>query len=100
MSAAPEPPPLPAALSVLRLPSIGYGEGLELQRRILEERRAGSRPDSLILLSHPPVVTVGRGSSPGHVLMPEEELRRRGISLWETDRGGDVTFHGPGQVVG
>ncbi len=100
MSAVPEHPSLRAALSVLRLPQIGYGEGLELQRRLLEERRAGSRPDTLLLLSHPPVVTVGRGSSPGHVLLPEDELLRRGIALWETDRGGDVTFHGPGQVVG
>jgi lipoyl(octanoyl) transferase len=100
MSAVPDHPPSPAPLSVLRLPTIGYGEGLELQRRLLEERRAESRPDTLLLLSHPPVVTVGRGSSPGHVLLPEDELRRRGISLWETDRGGDVTFHGPGQVVG
>jgi lipoate-protein ligase B len=46
------------------------------------------------------VVTVGRGSSPGHVLLTEDELLRRGIGLWETDRGGDVTFHGPGQIVG
>ena len=100
MSAVPEHPPFRPELSVLRLPEIEYGEGLDLQRRLLEERRAGERPDTLVLLSHPPVVTVGRGSSVGHVLLPEEELRRRGIALWETDRGGDVTFHGPGQVVG
>jgi lipoate-protein ligase B len=100
MSAVPEPGPLRPELSVLRLPEIEYGEGLHLQRRLLEERRAGERPDTLVLLSHPPVVTVGRGSSDGHVLLPEEELRRRGIALWETDRGGDVTFHGPGQIVG
>jgi lipoyl(octanoyl) transferase len=87
-------------LSVLRLPETGYDEALELQRRLLEDRLAGSRPDTLILLSHPPVVTVGRGSVPGHLLLPEDELRRRGISLRETDRGGDVTFHGPGQIVG
>ena len=100
MSAVPEHPRLRPALSVLRLPQVEYGAGLELQRRLLDERRAGSRPDTLLLLSHPPVVTVGRGSSPGHVLLPADELRRRGIALWETDRGGDVTFHGPGQVVG
>ena len=90
----------PAAVSVLRLPRIAYDQALELQRRLLEERRSGGRPDTLLLLSHPPVVTVGRGSAPGHVLLSDDELRRRGIAVWETDRGGDVTFHGPGQIVG
>jgi len=95
------PPALEASpLAVLRLGEIEYGAALELQRRLHEARRAGARPDTLLLLSHPPVVTVGRGSRPDHVLLPEPELRRRGIALWETDRGGDVTFHGPGQIVG
>jgi lipoyl(octanoyl) transferase len=89
-----------APLAVLRLPEVEYGAALDLQRRLHEERCQGGRPDTLLLLSHPPVVTVGRGSRPGHLLLPEEDLRRRGIALWETDRGGDVTFHGPGQVVG
>ena len=88
------------ALAVIRLPEVEYGEAFELQRRLLEERRLGARPDTLLLLSHPPVVTVGRGGGAEHVLLPEDELRRRGIALWETDRGGDVTFHGPGQIVG
>lgn len=87
-------------LSVLRLPETDYDAAFELQRRLLEERRSGARPDTLLLLSHPPVVTVGRGSSPGHVRVSERELLRRGIALRETDRGGDVTFHGPGQIVG
>jgi lipoic acid synthetase len=100
MNADPTSRPAPAPLALLRLPEIEYGEALDLQRRLLEERRSGSRPDTLVLLSHPPVVTVGRGAREGHVLVPEPELRRRGIALWETDRGGDVTFHGPGQVVG
>ncbi len=100
MNADPTSRPAPAALALLRLPEIEYGEALDLQRRLLEERRSGSRPDTLVLLSHPPVVTVGRGAAEGHVLVPEPELRRRGIALWETDRGGDVTYHGPGQVVG
>src|SRR6266545_3264403 len=88
-----------APLSVLRLSETGYDEALELQRRLLEERLAGARADTLLLLSHPPVVTVGRGAVPGHVLLSEAELLSRGIALRETDRGGDVTFHGPGQVV-
>ena len=87
-------------LAVLRLPEVEYGAGLEIQRRLLEACRLGRRPDTLLLLAHPPVVTVGRGGGAQHVLLPEAELRRRGIALWETDRGGDVTFHGPGQVVG
>ena len=89
-----------APLAVLRLPIMDYVEALELQRALVEERRAGRRPDTLLLLSHPPVVTVGRGGRAAHVLLPEAELARRGIALHETDRGGDVTFHGPGQVVG
>ncbi|MBA2565792.1 MAG: lipoyl(octanoyl) transferase LipB [Gemmatimonadetes bacterium] len=102
---APQPECLPApdsapAMRVLRLPSTGYGAALALQRRLLEERLLGLAPDTLILLSHPPIVTLGRGSSACHVLASEDDLRRRGIELWETDRGGDVTFHGPGQIVG
>lgn len=103
----PRPPELDSApagshapLAVLRLPELEYGQACELQRKLLEERRLGERPDTLLLMSHPPVVTVGRGAGAGHVLLHEEELHRRGIALWETDRGGDVTFHGPGQIVG
>lgn len=95
------PAPLPrGALAVLRLPETDYDAALELQRRLLEETRIGARPDTIVLLGHPPVVTVGRGSVEGHVLLEEAELRHRGIALRETDRGGDVTFHGPGQIVG
>jgi lipoyl(octanoyl) transferase len=63
-------------------------------------RRAGSAPDALLLLHHPPVVTLGRGADRAHILAGEEELRRRGILLFETGRGGDVTFHGPSQLIG
>ncbi|MFN2432020.1 MAG: lipoyl(octanoyl) transferase LipB [Gemmatimonadota bacterium] len=94
--------PLPAArpLSVRRLTELGYDEAFALQCRLVEDVRAGRAPDTLVLLSHPPVVTVGRGSAEGHVLLSEAELLRRGIALRDTDRGGDVTFHGPGQIVG
>jgi lipoate-protein ligase B len=90
----------PAPLDVLRLGEVAYDDALALQRRLLEERRLGLRPDTLVLLSHPPVVTVGRGGGAQHVLLSAEQLAARGIELRETDRGGDVTFHGPGQVVG
>lgn len=96
----PDPVPVLPPLAVLRLLQMDYDEALALQRRLLERRHRGERPDTLILLSHPPVVTIGRGSSDGHVLLAADELRLRGIELRETDRGGDVTFHGPGQVVG
>jgi lipoate-protein ligase B len=89
-----------APLDVLRLGEVAYDDALALQRRLLEERRLGLRPDTLVLLSHPPVVTVGRGGGAQHVLLSAEQLAARGIELRETDRGGDVTFHGPGQVVG
>lgn len=87
-------------LEVLQLGTIGYAEALELQERIRTERKNDSRPDTLILLEHAPVITLGRGSKPEHVLATRAELERRGIGLHEIGRGGDVTYHGPGQLVG
>jgi lipoyl(octanoyl) transferase len=88
------------ALTVLRLGRVPYAEGLELQARLVAERQAGRTSDTLLLLQHDPVVTLGRNARPEHVLLAQEELRLRGIDLHETGRGGDVTYHGPGQVVG
>lgn len=79
---------------------IPYAEGLALQSRLVSERREGTVGDTLLLLEHPPVITLGRGSKPEHVLVEPRELERRGIELHECGRGGDVTFHGPGQLVG
>jgi lipoyl(octanoyl) transferase len=79
---------------------VGYVEALAMQERLVASRRSGGGPDTLLLLEHPPVVTLGRRGDPGHVLLDEEQLRQRGIELHETGRGGDVTFHGPGQLVG
>lgn len=66
----------------------------------MEERRRGGIPDQLLLLEHPHVITLGSTSDAGHVLADEETRRRLGVELFETGRGGDVTYHGPGQLVG
>jgi lipoate-protein ligase B len=73
---------------------------LELQRRLSRARMAGRVPDLLLLVEHPPVITCGRGARPEHVLATPAELRRRGVELFAVERGGDVTYHGPGQLVG
>jgi len=87
-------------LEVRRLGRVSYAEGLRLQEALVKERRAGSVPDLLLLLEHPHVITLGTGSHPEHVLVDEAERARLGIELFETGRGGDVTYHGPGQLVG
>jgi lipoyl(octanoyl) transferase len=85
---------------VRRLGCIPYAEGLRLQEQLAARRKAGDAPDTLLLLEHPPVITLGRNARREHILAKEEELEREGIQLFETNRGGDVTFHGPGQLVG
>jgi lipoyl(octanoyl) transferase len=87
---------------VRRLGVVPYEEALELQRRLVEERKAGSIPDQLLLLQHPPVITLGAKvrSDRSHVLATEAMLDEAGVALFEAGRGGDVTYHGPGQLVG
>jgi lipoyl(octanoyl) transferase len=87
-------------LAILRLGTVDYQEALELQEKVREERKRDARPDTLILLEHAPVITLGRGAKLEHVLATRAELERRGIALHEIGRGGDVTYHGPGQLVG
>jgi lipoate-protein ligase B len=78
-----------------------YGEALELQRNIARDRIAGAIPrDVLLLLEHPPVVTLGRGSKEKSLVASPEFLKSKGVEVFEVERGGDVTFHGPGQLVG
>ncbi len=88
-------------LHVHQLGRIAYGEALALQERLVALRKEGAIPDTLLLLEHdPPVVTLGRGAKAQNVLLSAALLRARGFDLYETGRGGDVTYHGPGQLVG
>ncbi len=82
------------------LGTVGYAAALERQRALVERRQRGEIPDQLLLLEHPHVITMGRNAKPQNLLAGEEHLRRAGVSLHATDRGGDVTYHGPGQLVG
>lgn len=85
---------------IQRLGRISYARGLEIQAELVAERQAGRIPDTLLLLEHDPVFTLGRNARAENVLLPEEALRARGFEVFETGRGGDVTYHGPGQIVG
>ena len=87
-------------VDVRRLGRIGYDRAWDLQREVVMARQAGAAPDTLLLLEHPPVITLGRSGDAAHLLGNEEELERRGVEFVATDRGGDITFHGPGQIVG
>ena len=87
-------------LRVIELGCVRYREARELMDRFAADRLAGSIPDSLLLLEHPPTITLGRGADRNHLLASERELTDLGCDVVETDRGGDVTYHGPGQLVG
>jgi lipoyl(octanoyl) transferase len=87
-------------LEVLDLGRIRYSDAFDIQQRLVEQRKRGQGVDTLLFVEHPHVVTIGRNAKPQHVLASEEILSRTGIDLFETDRGGDVTYHGPGQIVG
>jgi len=78
---------------------LDYRSGLDLQERLLDRRRESAH-DILLLLEHEPVITLGRGADAGHLLVPIEILQRRGVEVHRIGRGGDVTYHGPGQLVG
>ncbi len=89
-------------LQVRRFGLLPYAEALELQKQLVEERKAGRIPDQLLLLEHPPVITLGvkARKDRSNVLASPEALAAAGVELFETGRGGDVTYHGPGQLVG
>ena len=87
-------------ISVLQLGTVDYATGLQLQQRLVEMRKNGQIGDVLLLLEHTPVITLGRNAKAKNILASPELLAQRGVKVFESDRGGDVTFHGPGQIVG
>lgn len=87
-------------LEVIDLRRMRYADALEIQQQLVAQRKRGDGVDTLLYVEHPHVVTVGRNGKQQHVLASEEILARTGIEFYETDRGGDVTYHGPGQIVG
>ncbi len=86
-------------ISALQLGSIDYATGLRLQERLVQLRKQGSIGDVLLLLEHAPVITLGRNAKTRNILVSPEELAQRGVEVFECNRGGDVTFHGPEQLV-
>ena len=97
------PPELERVQPVCRYEDLGrldYVLTWDLQRKLVERRKMGSIEDQLLLVEHPPVITLGRNAKKTNLLLPEEQYCKIGIDLQPTDRGGDVTYHGPGQVVG
>ena len=87
-------------LWVVNAGRLRYADGVALQGRVRERRQAGEIPDALLFVEHDPVYTKGRRSEPGHLPMGEDWYRMQGVEVEETDRGGQVTYHGPGQLVG
>ncbi len=87
-------------LWVCQLGTVPYQHAVMLQERIRERRRAGELPDTLLLLEHPPVYTRGRRSAAGELTLGEDFYRAQGIEVIDTDRGGRITYHGPGQLIG
>jgi lipoyl(octanoyl) transferase len=87
-------------ISILQLGTVDYATGLSLQQRLVELRQEGRIGDALLLLEHSPVITLGRNAKRTNILASSDLLAQRGVEVAECDRGGDVTFHGPGQIVG
>jgi lipoyl(octanoyl) transferase len=86
-------------ISVVQLDVVDYATGLQLQQRLVNLRKDGLIGDVLLLLEHTPVITLGRNAKTKNILASSEQLSERGVEVFECDRGGDVTFHGPGQLV-
>jgi len=91
---------LDSMISILPLGTVDYATGLRLQQKLVQLRKDGLIGDVLLLLEHMPVITLGRNAKAANVIASPEQLAERGVEVFECDRGGDVTFHGPGQLVG
>jgi len=89
-----------AQLTVYNLGLLDYQQAFDLQDKLLNRRIAGGITDTLLLLEHPPTLTMGRGDDQKNLLVSEARLRAQGIAIYPTDRGGSITWHGPGQLVG
>lgn len=87
-------------LKVLDLGRCDYGKAWDMQHDILDKRQRGEQGDTLILVEHPPVITMGRHAVEANIVVPEKLLKEKGIEVFHIERGGDVTYHGPGQLVG
>ena len=87
-------------LAVRDVGTMRYGEALDLQLRLVEERRAELIPDTLIIVEHPPVITMGRKATDADILVPIDQLASQGVEVHRITRGGEATYHGPGQIVG
>lgn len=87
-------------LDVIELGMMDYQDAYQIQLELLNKRANAEINDTLILVEHPPVFTIGRGGSKSNILIPREKLKEKGIKVHEIDRGGDITYHGPGQIVG
>jgi len=87
-------------ISVLQLGTLDYPTGLALQQKLVDPRKSNRITDTLLLLEHTPVITLGRNAKAANILASPDLLEQRGVEVFESDRGGDVTFHGPGQLVG
>lgn len=96
----PEQTPVTRRCGYIDLGEIEYGAAWDLQRQMVSARKQGLIEDRLLFAEHPHVITLGRGSKQEHVLASRQQLEQDGVALWETNRGGDVTYHGPGQVIG
>jgi lipoyl(octanoyl) transferase len=89
-----------AACGYADLGNIEYGAAWDIQRQMVSGRKQGLIEDRLLFAEHPHVITMGRGAKERHLLASRPQLERAGVALWETNRGGDITYHGPGQLVG
>jgi lipoyl(octanoyl) transferase len=87
-------------ISVVHLGTLDYGSALRLQEHLVELRKQGRIGNTLLLLEHPPVITLGRNANETNIVVSREVLAKKGVEVFEINRGGDVTFHGPGQLVG